>query len=233
MKKKILDTAVVMAWICLMLAVSNIQEERTETVWAQTVELPVMEPPGAVAGQTEPVMTEVSSGTAGVSRILVPDSFTTESGERAKIEKNSNKEIMITSSGEEDAAESEEDAECKNRWEIILTEDEIDLLARIVWLESCGEPVLGQEAVVEVVFNRIASDLYPDTLYEVLSQTNPVQFCSWKNRDSAEPTEKEYDSIYEVLNGNTNILRNDTLYFSTEPLTSNIDVTIGGHSFCY
>lgn len=120
-----------------------------------------------------------------------------------------------------------------NRWGITLTEEEIDLLARIVWLESCGEPVLGQEAVVEVVFNRMASDLYPDTLYDVLSQRNPVQFCSWKNRGTAEPTEKEYQSIYQVLNGNTSILRNDTMNFSTYPLTPNLDVKIGGHSFCY
>lgn len=120
-----------------------------------------------------------------------------------------------------------------NRWNINLTEDEIDLLARIVWLEANGEPVEGQQAVVEVVFNRMASDLYPDTLYDVLSQKNPVQFCSWKNRNHAEPTEKEYQSIKQVLNGNTSILRNDTLYFSTKPLTSNTDVRIGGHSFCY
>lgn len=123
--------------------------------------------------------------------------------------------------------------EYHNRWNITLTKEEIDLLARIVWLESCGEPQRGQEAVVEVVFNRIASEQYPNTLYDVLSQQNPVQFCSWKNRNLAEPTEKEYQSIYQVLNGNTDILRNDTLYFSTEPLTPRLDVKIGGHSFCY
>ena len=88
-------------------------------------------------------------------------------------------------------------------------------------------------AVVEVVFNRMASDLYPDTLYDVLSQTNPVQFTSWKNRDKAEPTEKEYQSIDNVLHGNTNLLRDDTLYFSTFMMTSNLDVQIENHYFCY
>ena len=114
-----------------------------------------------------------------------------------------------------------------------MTQEEIDLLAKIVWLESQGEPTEGQEAVVEVVFNRMASEKYPDTLYDVLSQGNPTQFCSWKNRERANPTEKEYTSIHEVLNGNTHILRNDTLYFSTEPLTPRLDRKIGGHSFCY
>ena len=42
----------------------------------------------------------------------------------------------------------------------VLTDEEIDLLAKIVWLEANGEPVEGQEAVVEVVLNRMASDLY-------------------------------------------------------------------------
>ena len=66
----------------------------------------------------------------------------------------------------------------ENRWNITLTQEEIDLLAKIVWLESQGEPTEGQEAVVEVVFNRMASEKYPDTLYDVLSQGNPTQFCS-------------------------------------------------------
>lgn len=120
-----------------------------------------------------------------------------------------------------------------NRWNIVLTEEEIDLLACILWLEARGESVEGQEAVVEVIFNRMASERFPDSLYEVLSQKNPVQFCTWKNRESARPTEKEFQSIAYVLDGNTNILRNDTIYFSTKPLTRNLDVVIGGHCFCY
>ena len=119
----------------------------------------------------------------------------------------------------------------KNRWNIYLTREEIDLLAKIVWVESCGEPVEGQEAVVEVIFNRMAALEYPNTLYEVLSQD--MQFSSWRLRDTARPTEKEYQSIYAVLYGQTNILRNDTVYFSTFPLTGNIDQRICGHYFCY
>lgn len=119
-----------------------------------------------------------------------------------------------------------------NRWNIYLTSEEIDLLAKIVWVEACGEPVEGQEAVVEVIFNRMSMDMYPDTLYGVLSQKDPVQFCSWELRDTAMPTDKEYQSIYNVLYGNTHILRDDTIYFSTFNLTSNIDVKICCHYFC-
>ena len=121
----------------------------------------------------------------------------------------------------------------KNRWGIQLTEEEIDLLAKILWVEARGESDGGQQAVVEVIFNRMISEEFPNTLYDVLSQKKPVQFASWKLRDTAEPTEREYASIYAVLEGSTNIVREDTLYFATKKLTRNLDIKIGGHYFCY
>ena len=77
-----------------------------------------------------------------------------------------------------------------NRWNILLNESEKDLLARIVMLESGNQSDKGQQAVVEVIFNRIYSDEWPDTLYDVLSQKR--QFSTWKNRNSkrAIPTEQ-------------------------------------------
>jgi N-acetylmuramoyl-L-alanine amidase len=118
-----------------------------------------------------------------------------------------------------------------NRWGIILTEEEINLLACIVWVESRGESSEGQQAVVEVVFNRMISERYPNNLYDVLSQKS--QFASWRKRGKARPTNKEYESIYRVLAGETAHLRADTLYFARRQLTSNLDIKIGGHNFCY
>ena len=182
-------------------------------------------------------------------------SFTPESDEKTGIEK---KETLIVTSAYDDdlmqekirttkEIQTEETAQVsqvvqetaieqethENRWNITLTPEETELLARIVWLESQGEPVEGQQAVVEVVFNRMRSEVYPDTLYEVLSQKNPVQFCSFKNRNRANPTQKEYESIKQVLDGKTRLLRDDTMYFSTFPLTEHVEVKIGGHYFCY
>lgn len=149
-------------------------------------------------------------------------SFTTESEETVGFERKY--VTTVTASYEEQVS---------NRWGIELTEEEIDLLAKIVWVEARGESKEGQRAVVEVVFNRMTSDLFPDTLYDVLSQKKPTQFSSWKHREKAKPTEKEYNSIYEVLNGNSNILREDTLYFATKKLKTRLDVKIGDHYFCY
>lgn len=236
MRKRILDagSALLLALCCI--TASNIKENA-----------PVNHNNfGETAEAMSPSLDE-STLRAGVCRAFSESSFTTESGEKTGIEK---RDVQLVASSneadnEKDSIEAYADGEGiaveaanvtpadENRWGITLTEDEIDLLARIVWLEACGEPVEGQEAVVEVVFNRMASDLYPNTLYEVLSQKNPVQFCSYKNRDIAEPTEKEYESIQQVLSGNTNLLRNDTMNFSTYMLTSNLDVQICCHYFCY
>lgn len=241
MNRKILDvTMLCTLCICLMVA-ANIEEKNT--IRESREEISSAYVISAADKAEVPV--------AGVCSVLSGYSFTTESDEATGITKNPR--TMVASAAPSDAAQevqaASEKAEtpaaetspetletttgAENRWNITLTQEEIDLLAKIVWLESQGEPTEGQEAVVEVVFNRMASEKYPDTLYDVLSQGNPTQFCSWKNRERANPTEKEYTSIHEVLNGNTHILRNDTLYFSTEPLTPRLDQKIGGHSFCY
>ena len=227
MRKRILGAAVLFCFIVSLTAASNMKED------VKIKEVPAME--GLAAGS-----------------IRFAHSFTPESDEKTGIEK---KETMIVTSAYDDdlmqekirttkEIQTEETAqvsqvvqetaiEQENRWNITLTPEETELLARIVWLESQGEPVEGQQAVVEVVFNRMRSEVYPDTLYEVLSQKNPVQFCSFKNRNRANPTQKEYESIKQVLDGKTRLLRDDTMYFSTFPLTEHVEVKIGGHYFCY
>lgn len=236
MRKRILGAAVLFGFIVNLTAASNVKED------VAVKEIPAME--GLAAGS-----------------IRFAHSFTPESDEKTEIEKKESiivgtaydddlmqekirntQEVQIEEIAQTDQIVQETPTEQEiqtaqvlpeNRWHITLSPDEMELLARIVWLESQGEPVEGQQAVVEVVFNRMRSEVYPDTLYEVLSQKNPVQFCSFKNRDRAKPTQKEYDSIQQVLDGKTRILRDDTMYFSTFPLTEHVEVKIGGHYFCY
>ena len=261
MRKKILDAAILTGFCVGLSVTSNIQENVVYTAYVAEVETEKEEEtPALEESETKPEQKQEEKlmPGAGVALAISANSFTTESDEETGIEK---KDVtLVTSSGDstgeleleeanseevetgtelsedsqlEESLEDSDEAVYSNRWEISLTEEEIDLLAKIVWLEANGEPVEGQEAVVEVVLNRMASDLYPDTLYDVLSQNNPVQFVSWKRRDKAHPTETEYQSIYNVLNGNTDLLRNDTMNFSTYPLTSNLDVKICCHYFCY
>lgn len=231
MKKKILGAANLFMFCLFLIVTSNIQESassKCKDVKVEANDVKVSESVQGVqcadvipkSGVNASAASEAELNVrAGICNAIPKESFTAESDEETGIERKES-DIVSTPAYE-------------NRWGIELNEEEIDLLAKIVYLEARGECVEGQEAVVEVVFNRMASDLYPDTLYEVLSQTNPVQFTSWKNRDKAEPTEKEYQSIDNVLNGNTNLLRDDTLYFSTFMMTSNLDVQIENHYFCY
>ena len=109
---------------------------------------------------------------------------------------------------------------------------EKDLLSRIVMLESGNQSDEGQQAVIEVIFNRINSNEWPDTLYGVLSQKR--QFATWSNRNSkrAIPTEQVKRNIELVLNGKTNILPMKTVYFSRGGENSRIERIIGDHVFC-
>ena len=57
------------------------------------------------------------------------------------------------------------------------TREEIFWLARIIEAESAGEPMQGRIAVGNVVLNRVASPLYPNTIYGVIFDRNyGVQF---------------------------------------------------------
>lgn len=119
-----------------------------------------------------------------------------------------------------------------NRWKIKLTPEEFDILARITMLEAGGEASLGQQAVVEVILNRIIDPSFPNTLIEVLSEKG--QFTPWKriNSNSAIPTPQVILSVQQVLNGETNILPYNTVYFSRKAQNKRIQTKIGGHVFC-
>lgn len=119
---------------------------------------------------------------------------------------------------------------CENRWGITLTDDEIKLLAKIVWVEARGESNQGQRGVIEVIFNRMKHRAFKGSLYDVLSAKS--QFSSWSDRNAADPTEKEYKNINKVLNGNTEIFDFETVYFSTSPRNNDVAAHIGGHWFC-
>lgn len=114
--------------------------------------------------------------------------------------------------------------------DIELTAEETHLLARVVWVESRGECAEGQQAVAEIVLNRMKSELFPDTMNEVIYGEG--QFRSVPYLEDAEPYQAQYDAIEAALYG-PNILPEDVFYFATTPTNNNIWGKIGGHIFCY
>ena len=114
--------------------------------------------------------------------------------------------------------------------EIELTWAEMELLARVVWVEARGESFEGQQAVAEVVFNRMVSDKFPNTLAEVIYQND--QFRSVPYLDEAEPSQTQYEAIEAALEG-PNVLPMDVFYFATYKTNAYVWGEIGNHIFCF
>lgn len=113
-----------------------------------------------------------------------------------------------------------------------ITEEERELIARIVYLEARGEPAEGQQAVAEVILNRVAAEDFPDSVADVIFQENPQQFTTAPLIDEAAPGEAQYAAVDAATSGEA-VLPMDVVYFSREPENGNVWGTIGGHVFCY
>ena len=113
-----------------------------------------------------------------------------------------------------------------------ISADERELIARVVYLEARGEPAEGQQAVAEVILNRVAAENFPDRIADVIHQENPQQFTTAPYIDKAEPGAEQYAAVDAALYGEP-VLPLDVAYFSREPENGNLWGIIGGHSFCY
>ena len=114
--------------------------------------------------------------------------------------------------------------------DIHLTLEQEDLLAKVIWAEARGESAEGQQAVAEVVLNRLKSDRFPNTLHDVIygeGQFRTVPFLK-----DAEPSQAQYEAIEKALYG-PNILPESVYYFATFQTTEKVWGEIGGHIFCY
>jgi len=124
-------------------------------------------------------------------------------------------------------------ASVPSRYDVIaknITTEDINVLARLVWLEARGEDDLGQRAVVEVVLNRVISDKFPNTIKEVVYAKN--QFTPAKKIPATVATSKEYKNVYYVLHTNKRILDSNVVYFSMTARNSKVATQIGCHIFC-
>lgn len=116
---------------------------------------------------------------------------------------------------------------------IEISDSEMTELAALVYLEARGEPYEGQQAVAEVVLNRVLSDEFPDTVHGVIYDTKyGVQFTPYRQVASTTPTETQYEAVNNALYGES-VLDVGVLYFSRGAYNSQIYATIGGHVFCY
>ncbi len=116
------------------------------------------------------------------------------------------------------------------RYDFQLTWEEIQLIAKVVWVEARGECNEGQQAVAEVILNRLASGDFPDNLRDVIYGEN--QFRSAEFLKDAQPYQLQYEMIENALYG-PYVLPEDVFYFATTAKTNKVWGKIGGHIFCY
>lgn len=116
-----------------------------------------------------------------------------------------------------------------------LSPAEIDLLARMVHAEAEGEPYIGQVAVAAVILNRLASPLFPNTVYGVLYeryQFEPVQ----NGRINRPASATAYRAVQDALNG-WDPSYGALYFFNPSKVTNRFlwsrphTVTIGNHRF--
>lgn len=96
-----------------------------------------------------------------------------------------------------------------------VTEEDLYLLANIIYCEAGCEPYIGKVAVGSVVMNRVASDKQPDTIREVIyakGQFSPVRNGSLQRAlDRSSADESCYQAALEALSGAKPV--GDKLYF--------------------
>lgn len=208
--------------LCLNVGVTHFHVYANEPIQQTYREIAVVEP---VIKPTEIPVTINKVSSSGMKHNDATKEELTEEVKETKTE--AIKEVEIES--------EEETKQNYNRWNIELDEDEQELLARITMLEAGNQSSKGQQAVVEVILNRVYDKDFPDTVEGVLSQNDPVQFVTYKNRNSskAQPTEQVYESVKAVLNDETNILPFNTVYFSRGgEKGKKVQEVIEDHVFC-
>ena len=114
--------------------------------------------------------------------------------------------------------------------DMVLSDEDTVLLAKLIWAEAQGEPFEGQQAIAEVVLNRIAADNFPGNVHDVLYA--PDQFKAVTQLYAAKPTHVQYEAIRRAMYG-PHVVPEDVVFFSTGAVSDNVWGTIGNHAFCH
>lgn len=121
--------------------------------------------------------------------------------------------------------------------QLIISKADIDLMAKLVYCESRGEPFEGKVAVASVVLNRVMHPQFPNTINGVIFQKNAFS-CVVNGKLEANPTNACYDAVYEAIRGKDPT--NEALFFYNPSIatcswmkeTSKKDTKrIGNHTF--
>ena len=113
---------------------------------------------------------------------------------------------------------------------------DLNLLARVVYGESRGEPYTGQVAVAAVVLNRVKSSSFPNTVSGVVYQSGAFTAVS-DGQINLSPNQTAYNAARDALNG-WDPSYGAIYYFNPSTATNKWiwsrpkTITIGKHRFC-
>lgn len=161
---------------------------------------------------------------------------TSEPKENEVVEIKVEKTVAITNTPKQLMVEVKHDPLPVERYaNITMTENELKELAEIIYHEARGESMEGQQAVAEVIFNRVIADNFPGTVHEVIHEgegKKVIQFSTVKLLGTVKPLPEQYMAIERALYGTT-ILPEDVVYFSQNGENSRVWGSIDNHVFCY
>ena len=119
---------------------------------------------------------------------------------------------------------------------IEITEEEIEELVDIVYLESATQSLRGQQAVAEVILNRVVAENFPNSIHDVIYQgvdgNGALRFSTTPNIKYAKPVANQYTAVEQALYG-PSVLPADVVYFSKKGENEHVWGKIGAHVFCY
>ena len=118
--------------------------------------------------------------------------------------------------------------------EPLISEEDRFLLASLVYAEAGNQDLTGKRLVADVVFNRVDSDIYPDTIREVIYQK--YQFAPVLDRGLERAFSEVTDECYEAVDLELERrLDYRILYFTAEGYGEygTHAYQHGDHYFCY
>ena len=111
-----------------------------------------------------------------------------------------------------------------------LSEEDMRLFAKLLWLETRGETYDGQRAVAEVILNRLVSPNFPNTIRGIIYAEG--QFPCTEDIPDATPSQTQYEAIERALKG-PYILPKEVVFYAKYKENKNFWGQIGAHYFCY
>lgn len=114
--------------------------------------------------------------------------------------------------------------------DLTLSNEDMNLIARLICAEGESESFEGQQAIAEVILNRLVSEEFPSTVKNVIYAEG--QFLGSQQMGNVEPTYTQYKAIERALYG-PYLLPEDVVFFATFAVNDKVWGKIGVHTFCY